>query len=203
MKHIYITRKLYRIITFCVFIIYAFNSIANKIPGSPTILPNFDLETATNYCDTAPLNHIEGIWEFTEDEITVCIKQNDFDNISDYIMIIVETNNATTEPGQILGYIDSTSDFRKYKMFIYSDIANGIICRPIECAATISDDKHSISFQSESIKLKFNVFGLLPYFWRTIRFSKSSPAESLPKGFIKTYPSYDGNGSSLYNPRYL
>lgn len=176
---------------------------AHDIPGSPSVLNHIDQSYAIDYCNASPLEHIEGIWRFTEDNLSVLICKNNVDNISDYIMIVTEADNASIMPGQIAGYIFTTSEHDKFRMYLYSDIANGTLRYPTECAATLSADRYSISFKTKSIRLKFNPFGFLPRFWRSIRLQISNPANELPKGFIKTFPSYDGNGSSLYSPRYL
>lgn len=159
---------------------------------------------AETYCNTSPLESAEGIWRFIDDKTDVLIRKCNNDKFDNYYEIIVLSSaDKSLKPGIVIGYLFSTLDANKLKMHLYTKLSSKGIFSPQECVATLSMDKYSLSIECPKIKFRINVTGILPHFWRIIRYKIENPAADLPKGFIKIYPSYDGNGSSLSQPRYL
>ena len=196
-------RIIFATILFCISIFT--NAYAEKnIPRYAHKHDKIDYSSAEVYCDTSPLESIEGIWCFIDDKTDVLIRKCSVDKFNNhYEIIVLNSADKSLKPGLVLGYIYSTPDNNKFKMYLYTKLSSKGILSPQECAATLSSDKYSIVVEAPKIKLRINIAGLLPHLWKIIRYKAENPASELPKGFIKIYPSYDGNGSSLYQPRYL
>lgn len=175
----------------------------DNIPKVAPLYLDISPQSARQYCDSSPLDNVEGIWNFIDDGVEVLIRAVDDSQLTTYEIISLKSRDKSLRTGAVIGYMIPTADSSKFRMFLYTKTSGKGILSPKECAATLSEDKYSISVKSQGVKIKLNLIGLLPRFWRLIKMQIDNPAGELPKGFIKTYPSYDGNGSSLREPRYL
>lgn len=161
-----------------------------------------DIIDAEKWCDKTPLHRVEGIWNYPEDDVTVLVKRDDL-NDGFYKIFSLETGDDVFRPGECIGTFQATSDPLKFKLKLYTRRKKNYLTSPKECAATLTLDDYAMQVEYKSRKFSFNPFFLLPKFWRIARFSSSDPIKSLPFGMRKIYPSYDGNGSSRFNARYL
>lgn len=169
------------------------------------IEPWADLQAAEEWCKTSPLDPCEGLWEFPEDGVKVIIVKQSRDSREGgtYRIVAVYDPKDTFEPGQTVGLLYRTTDPRKFKMKLRKKIS---ILNPLkwaECVATLGRKDQTIYVESRSLKISFNPLGLLPGFWRIAKLRVADPSSSLPHGLIRLAPSYDGNGSSPFSPRYL
>lgn len=165
-----------------------------------------DLESARIYCDSRPLAQIEGIWEFTEDGLSVLIRKNDNtsgSSVSGFDMIAVYDSSGIIPEGDRIGFLYPTVDSGKYKMQLIADRKKNPIAGMKTCLAVFDDREGSLEVKEDSRKIKFNPLGFLPHFWRIVRLRSEKPSEDIPKGLLRVYPSYDGNGSIRRTPRYL
>lgn len=163
--------------------------------------PPADLLEARELCDKADLRAVEGLWTYPEDDVTVLIYRGDKKGL--YEIYVVEAADCSLSPGMKLGELHSSADPDKFTMKLFTSIKKGLLTSPCEAVATFSDTKESLTVKkTSSLNLKFNPNRLLPYFWRIVSISVKSK-EGAPEGMVKVYPSYDGNGSSRREPRYL
>ena len=165
--------------------------------------PYADMAVAREWCDSQQLHRIEGIWEFPEDGVKVIIMAAGNAAGCDYEMRVIGAVGTTLRPGDIIGRLSRTSHPDKFRLEMRRTAKLTLSRKWIPCAATLAASDAALDVASQNRKLTFNPLGLLPYFWRVARLRASDPAASLPHGLVRLYPSYDGNGSSLFNPRYL
>lgn len=159
-----------------------------------------DIPEARELCDNADLRPIEGLWTFPQDDVTVLIYRSA--SKGGYNIYVVEAADCLLKPGMKIGEALSTADPNKFTLRMFTRMKKGIPEFPQDVTATLSETKESLTFKKPSFKIRINPTRLLPYFWRFISVSVKT-GEPAPEGMIKTYPSYDGNGSSRREPRYL
>lgn len=163
--------------------------------------PPCDIVEAMELCDKADLRPVEGLWLFPEDEVTVMIYR-DADNDSHYNIYVVESVDCSLSPKDKLGVLQISPDPNKFKLSLFTRVKKGILTLPCGASAVLSTNNESITVTKPTMKVSIYPGRLLTGFWGIVRLSMKSGA-NVPEGLIKVYPSYDGNGSSKRQPRYL
>lgn len=168
--------------------------------------PVMDERAARDYCDREILDEVEGIWHYVEDDVKVLVSR-DKDGTGNYRITVLETPDCRVSPGDVIGRLVPSADRRQFRMELYTDCRSGLLTDTRECLATLGDDGNALLIKARKLKLKLRLRGLslLPRFWRlvSIGYDKSDPLEKLPRGMVRIYPSFDGDGSGLRAPRYL
>lgn len=173
-----------------------------------------DIDHAMEICSSHPLDAVEGIWLYPEDNVIVMVLRKNNSNVSSlmtYDISVIESDDCRMKPGEIIGNISATPEAKKYQMTLFTERNNDILQKSNSCLASLSKDEDALILKgnkSKKLNLRFNLnlTKLLPNFWKIVRISASSnKSESVnpPVGMVKIYPSYDGNGSSRRQPRYL
>lgn len=173
----------------------------------------YDIDTAMTLCDSLPLQQPEGVWIYPEDGVTVLItrvKQLSASHLPTFEIRVVETSDVRMHPGDIIGTLSATPERNKYEAQFYTERKNDLLLKPKTVIAQINDDGETMILKQNKPKFNFrftfNPSILLPKMWRVIRMNTSSGNNTslTPAiGMVKIYPSYDGNGSSRRQPRYL
>lgn len=165
-------------------------------------------------CDSMPIDNVEGIWVYPDDNVTVFVvrkPQNSLSSPLEYDLIVVETPDCNLDPGESIGTLTAGADSKKFSLDLFSERKKGVLTKSRTCTATLSSDGESMSLKMPDsgfkLRLNLNPGVLMPKLWRSLfRISTSGSNRSTPqglRGMIKIYPSYDGNGSSRRQPRYL
>lgn len=175
--------------------------IADNHTVAQTINPQ-DTEDAMQWCDTHPLDRIEGIWSYPEDRVTVLISRVKGQD-HQYVVTAVSSEGLSVIPGEKIGEVYSTADPDRFRIRLFTTRKKGMLGKPADCAARLTAGDYGLTVAAKKRTWTFNPFAFLPYFWRIARTSVSDPLKSLPVGMQKIYPSYDGNGSSRFHVRYL
>lgn len=175
----------------------------------------YDLGEAMEICDDLPLEMVEGIWVYPEDNVTVMILNDGEDanpnQLSSYVISVVETSDSRLHPGEIIGKLYATAQENTFKIELSTEKKNELLLKPKSCLATLSKDGDTFIIKQQKPpfrgRLNFNFNRLLPGFWKIVSVginkNNDSGATKPPIGMVKTYPSYDGNGSSKRKVRYL
>lgn len=161
-----------------------------------------DMGMAKEYCDDALLDDIEGVWHYVEDDVKVLVKKRDLTE-GVYDMIVVETPDCRLRHGEKIGSISVSADASMFRMEVFTSRKKDILSDLGECLAVLSKDKDALLIQPKKLKIRMRSLSILPRFWRMIRISVDNPLDKLPRGVVRIYPAYDGNGSSRRQPRYL
>lgn len=152
-----------------------------------------DMGAARDWCDVTMLDRIEGIWEYPDDDTSVLIRKSE--NVKNrYDIIVVESADTRLNPGETIGYLNSSPDPDKFEMAIYRNKQkNGILTDLGKCYAQFDHQDESIIVKGLNVKFSIGLNSLLPSFWNlarlTLRLSVKNPLESLPKGLVRIYPS--------------
>ena len=169
------------------------------------------METAREICDELPLEAVEGIWIYPEDNVTVLIlgQENHSSSMTEYSIRVVETTDARIRPGEEIGKLYATAKDNVYKIELKTESKNELLLKPKSVLANLSKEGDTFLIQRDKPlfkgRISFNFNRLLPGFWKIVSTGISSTGGGVetPVGMVKVYPSYDGNGSSRRKVRYL
>lgn len=164
------------------------------------------MASVAELCSELPLNSLEGVWEYPADEISVLILRDKWKK-GTYNVYVLDAVDCRLTPGMKIGQATESADPRQFKLSLCSKIKRGFPGSAVNCLAKIDKEGTALIISAPSIKLSFSPSLMLPSLWNRLRLSLrlrvKNPVENLPEGWRKLYPSYDGNGSSPSNPRYL
>lgn len=175
----------------------------------------YDMDMAKSLCDELPLENVEGVWLYPEDNVTVLILNDKREETKlqypEYTISVIETSDARIKPGDVIGKLSSTPQEKTFKIELFGEKKNDLLLKPKSCLATLSSDNEAFIIKKQKApfkgRLNFNFNRLLPGFWKIVSLGISQNTNSAsaepPVGMIKIYPSYDGNGSSRRKVRYL
>lgn len=162
-----------------------------------------DPQSAREWCDTTALHPVEGVWLWPDDDVTVAVCREPESLPARYALHVVATPDCSLAPGEVLGYLEPTTDARRFRLSVYTGRRRKTLDGLAGCAVTMSDDNNALRVESPKIKIKWNAVSLLPRFWRLVRISVDDPASRLPAGLVRLYPSADGDGDRRTYPLYL
>ncbi|MDE6716731.1 MAG: hypothetical protein K2J70_00930 [Muribaculaceae bacterium] len=163
-----------------------------------------DMGRAREYCDSAPLERIEGIWRFPADDTVVLIRRDRGRKTKGYELIVVSSPDCRLSPGDRIGEITAGPDPSKMKLSLCRSKRDGIFFDPGNCAIQFNDKEGTIKIEKRTLKLRISstIYRLLPQFWRLVSMVKTDdPQEKLPDGLVRIYPAQYSSKSDY--PRYL
>lgn len=174
----------------------------------------FDIDKAREICDRSPLESVEGIWIYPDDNVTVLILHRDDvdeNKFPQYDISVVKTTDVRIRPGEVIGSLTATPDKDIYKIELATESKNDYLLKPKSVLATLNKDRDALIIKKQKVpfkgRLNFNFNRLLPGFWKIVSMGisqrENSNSAQPPVGMVKIYPSYDGNGSSRRKVRYL
>ena len=155
-----------------------------------------------DYCDSETLMPLEGLWEFPEDETQVFIRRADSKGYR-YDIFVIASPDCRLQSGERLGAIEASTDASKFKISLFCNRTGDILTDMRNCLGIFNNRQGTLSIQPRKYGISLRSISFLPRFWRMVRVRRSDPLDKLPRGLIRLYPSYDGNGSSPLRPRYL
>lgn len=146
-----------------------------------------DMGAARDWCDSAMLHRIEGIWEFTADETKVLVRRMP-GRTTEYEIIVIESPDVRLHPGEAIGSIKASASASKFDMFLCTGRRNDLPGDPRHCLVTLDDKNGVMITESSKIKLSLSSRWFLPSFWRALRVSVKNPLDALPRGLVRIYP---------------
>ncbi len=165
-----------------------------------------DRGMAEDFLRTLPLRPLEGLWEYPADEVAVMVIR-DADAKGRYNIFLVEAVDCRLSPGMCLGWIEESADKSRFRISLSSKIHKGLPAGHMQGLATLNADADALVIEMPKVKLTLSPSLVLPSLWNylrlSVRLSSKNPLDRLPRGWIKVFPSYDGNGSSSRYVRYL
>lgn len=159
-------------------------------------------QVVMDYCDSETLMPLEGLWEFPEDETQVFIRRADSKGYR-YDIFVIASPDCRLQSGERLGAIEASTDASKFKISLFCNRTGDILSDMRNCLGIFNNRQGTLSIQPRKYGISLRSISFLPRFWRMVRVRRSDPLDKLPRGLIRLYPSYDGNGSSPLRPRYL
>lgn len=161
---------------------------------------------ALEYFQRPDIDNMEGVWEFVDDKITVAMVRENVGEFPCYSLIVVDSRNIFLTLGCSIGSLRPTSQRGEYEAYIATTCdKTGAPQKPRRFKAKVGDDFRSMVITPVKGKWSFTISpsSILPRFFNVVRLRERSERGEPSSGFIKIFPSYDGNGSSRFAPRIL
>ena len=163
-------------------------------PEMSVVLYGYSATSVKNQIDTGTVDHIEGIWEFPEDRVTVSVENVTRNNNTlsfSHQIVILESDNLEIIPGTILGYIADSGIDDEFNIWIYSSCNdNGILSDPVKCYAKLTESHRTLKIEKPEIKpiVRINFARFLPGFFKGLYVSFKKKNVESPIGMRKIYP---------------
>lgn len=162
-----------------------------------------DMGRAIDYCLQNPLDRIEGIYEFPEDNMEVLVRLAD-QKRRRYEIIVITTPDCRLAPGEKIGEMTGSIDPDKFHLSLYTSRKAGLLSDPGNCLAEFDENDGAIRIEKRKLKISTRVSRFLPKFWRILSlFSIDDPTGKLPKGLIRIFPNPYNDNIERAVPRYL
>ncbi|MDE6010312.1 MAG: hypothetical protein K2F87_02540 [Muribaculaceae bacterium] len=165
-----------------------------------------DRGRAEEYLTGLPLGRVEGIWEYPADETAVMVIADPMRKGA-YGIFLVETTDCRLTPGMLLGRLEESPNSEKFKISLCSRLAGGLPTGWQEGLASLSQTGDALLIEMPKLKLSLNPSMVLPVLWNRLRLNlrvkHTDPLDRLPEGWIRVFPTADGNSADLSHPRYL
>ncbi len=164
-----------------------------------------DMGRALEYCHEAPLDRIEGIWEFPEDNTAVLIRLSD-QRKRKYDLIVITTPDCRLNPGEKIGEMTGSVDPDKFHLSLFTTRRDGLLSDPGNCMAIFNENDGSLRVEKRKFKISLRNARYLPNFWKMLsifRFSSDNPVEKLPTGLTRLFPNPYSDKIEKGFPKYL
>ena len=178
--------------------------IAMAAPPQGEFFPGLDEDSMRVRLLQYDLQPIEGIWQYKAEHMTLGIERCNGVENAEYRIILLHSADLELMPGMVIGYLASSVDETKYRLWLYSERNRLTLRGPMEAVATFNRDKGTIIFDPPhwSVKVHANFMRFLPSIFRIVSISPEKHEERLPVGFNKLFPT-DGDTRRFDRVRYL
>ncbi len=160
-----------------------------ELPIQSPAPTSFSYETTLNRLNHLDLHHIEGIWQFTSDGVTVVIERkqtNKHSIVKGYTIKVVESPNRIIRPGTLMGHIEPTASQKSYEARMYTNNMGSTLVMSKKFTLTLDDDDSRLVFNQHKSSISVNLWRFIPYMWRYSLRSNNKPKSS--HGCIRIYP---------------
>lgn len=164
-----------------------------------------DMGRAMEYCRENPIDRIEGIYEFPEDNTSVLIRLSD-QRKRRYELVVISSPDCRLSPGDILGEMTGSVDPDKFHLSLFTSRKGDFLTDSSNCLAQFDETDAAIRVKPRKLKISLRLSRILPKFWRLLsmfRFSIDDPTDDLPKGLIRIFPNRYGDRIERTSPIYL
>lgn len=179
-------------------------SLRAAVPPTTMVLPGVDEASIKQQFAEKPLQLLEGIWEYPNEDMKLAIERYDGEQNIAYRIIMLESSDLELLPGTVVGYIAPSADAKKFQLWMYTQSSKVGLKAPLECVATLSADATSLTFVPPHYKMKvrINMIRFFTNIFRGVSVIPEKVEEKLPVGFRKVFPA-NGNGEKFNEIRYL
>lgn len=146
-----------------------------------------DADAAKHYCDTNPIDRIEGLWRFTQQDAEVFIQKTH--KPGNYVIILINSDDARLLPGDTIGSAIYTPVPEKFNLSLY--MSPGSDKWKKNCVATLTNEDHSLIIETPKAHIDISPRFLLSRFWGLLLFKYDDPTRKIPNGLIRSYPRRD------------
>ena len=184
--------------------VFMLSVIAVAAPAQSEFFPGLDEDSMRVRLLNYDLQPIEGIWQYKAEHMTLGIERCTGVEDAEYRIILLHSDDLELMPGMVIGYIASSVDETKYRLWLYSERNRLTLHGPMEAVATFNRDKGTITFDPPhwKVKVRANFMRFLPSIFRVVSVSPEKVEERLPVGFNKVFP-IDGDTRRFNQVRYL
>ncbi len=183
---------------------FVLSVFAVAAPAQSEFFPGLDEDSMRIRLLNYDLQPIEGIWQYKAEHMTLGIERCTGVEDAEYRIILLHSDDLELMPGMVIGYLASSVDETKYRLWLYSERNRLTLRGPMEAVATFNRDKGTITFDPPHwrVKVRANFMRFLPSIFRVVSVSPEKVEEHLPVGFNKLFP-IDGDARRFNQVRYL
>ena len=173
-------------------------------PPQGEFLPGLDEDSMRVRLLQYDLQPIEGIWQYKAEHMTLGIERCSGVQDAEYRIVLLHSDDLELMPGMVIGYLASSVDESKYRLWLYSERNRLTLRGPMEAVATFNREKGTIIFDPPHwrVKVRANFMRFLPSIFRVVSLSPEKVEERLPVGFNKLFP-IEGDAHRFNRVRYL
>lgn len=173
-------------------------------PPQGEFFPGLDEDSMRVRLMQYDLQPIEGIWQYKAEQMTLGIERCTGVDEAEYRIILLHSADMELMPGMVIGYLASSVDETKYRLWLYSERNRLTLHGPMEAVATFDREKGTLIFDPPHwrVKLRLNFMRFLPSIFRVVNVSPEIVEQKLPVGFNKLYP-VEGDTRRFNKVRYL
>jgi len=184
--------------------VFVLSVVAVAAPAQSEFFPGLDEDSMRIRLLNYDLQPIEGIWQYKAEHMTLGIERCTGVEDAEYRIILLHSDDLELMPGMVIGYLASSVDETKYRLWLYSERNRLTLRGPMEAVATFNRDKGTITFDPPHwrVKVRANFMRFLPSIFRVVSVSPEKVEEHLPVGFNKLFP-IDGDARRFNQVRYL
>ncbi len=176
----------------------------NGVPKQSVVLHGLDVDSMRVRLDETDMQPLEGIWYYTNEEMTLGIERYKGQHNIGYRIILLDSPDIYVMPGTVIGYIAASAVDNKYQLWLYSQRDHVTLIKPLECVATLNKQATTLTFDPPhwKVKVRVNIARFLPSLFNGVSIIPDKVEEKLPVGFRKIYPE-GGDGVPFNRIRYL
>ena len=176
----------------------------NGVPKQSVVLHGLDVDSMRVRLDETDMQPLEGIWYYTNEEMTLGIERYKGQHNIGYRIILLDSPDIYVMPGTVIGYIAASAVDNKYQLWLYSQRDRVTLIKPLECVATLNKQATTLTFDPPQwkVKVRVNIARFLPSLFNGVSIIPDKVEEKLPVGFRKIYPE-GGDGVPFNRIRYL
>ena len=117
------------------------SAAAIEIPDTATVLPGYAsrIDAMRRILD-GTTDNLTGLWNYPEEQMVVAIRKSSEFN---YQLIAVEAENEAIDCGTVIGYLTTTANKSKMRMWLYSVVDGDRLTSPVENAHIRKPDAFS------------------------------------------------------------
>lgn len=184
--------------------VFVLSVVAVAAPAQSEFFPGLDEDSMRIRLLNYDLQPIEGIWQYKAEHMTLGIERCTGVEDAEYRIILLHSDDLELMPGMVIGYLASSVDETKYRLWLYSERNRLTLRGPMEAVATFNRDKGTMTFDPPHwrVKVRANFMRFLPSIFRVVSVSPEKVEERLPVGFNKLFP-IDGDARRFNQVRYL
>ena len=184
--------------------VFVLSVVAVAAPAQSEFFPGLDEDSMRIRLLNYDLQPIEGIWQYKAEHMTLGIERCTGVEDAEYRIILLHSDDLELMPGMVIGYLASSVDETKYRLWLYSERNRLTLRGPMEAVATFNRNKGTITFDPPhwSVKVRANFMRFLPSIFRVVSVTPEMHEERLPVGFNKVFP-IDGDMRRFNRVRYL
>lgn len=179
----------------------------HELPTQAPLIKGMDREAATAYCDSMPIRDPEGMYFWPEKGSVVLLRACRYkaDTPVAYEIINLESPDILMPPGQVVGYLFSSSTAEDYHLYVYEHIDKEAVTSPRHMAATFEPMQQSFKFQGRKTSVSINPLSLIPHLRSLLRIKSENPVNDIPDGLRRIYPAPHPtpDNPSIPYPRYF
>ncbi len=163
------------------------------VPKKSTVLPGYYEEAKRDSILQNATDRLEGLWYYPDEHLTLAIeklRQGVNHREEAYRIVVVETDDCSTDYGSIIGYMEKTAERNKLRIWLYSGMEANLPINPVESVATVDSDYATILIDRPKVKIRIsaNIMQLLPTIFNGIRIYPRYEKADVKPGFKRIHP---------------